>query len=311
TWAANSWAKNVESYHYLNDGIRLDHAFRVQLEGVYVHEPVWPVSGGAGYNIECSQSSSEFLIENSISVKANKVMVARACGAGAVVAYNYMDDGFINGSDGWIEIGLNGSHWPGSNHILFEGNQSFNIDGDFTWGNAIYHTFFRNYATGYRARFTDYVNNAVVDDTNQPSNGLVRAAAAHIYHYWYSFIGNVLGTAGHMSGWTYDSKNTTPNQFPPSPAVWMLGWMDVSPQGYDPNVAATAIRHGNYDFLSGSVVWDPNLTQTLPASLYLSQTPDFFNAGSGYTWPWVDSTGGVGTLPAKARYDAGTPFAQP
>ena len=53
--------------------------------------------------------------------------------------------------------------------------------------------------------------------------------------------------------------------------------------------------------------------QTVLISLDLPQKPAFFNAGSGYTWPWVDPVGAtkVYTLPAKARYDAGTPFTQP
>jgi hypothetical protein len=50
----------------------------------------------------------------------------------------------------------------------------------------------------------------------------------------------------------------------------------------------------------------------LPNSLYLSGKPGFFNAGSGYTWPWVDPVNGTTyKLPAKARFDAGTPFTQP
>jgi hypothetical protein len=40
-------------------------------------------------------------------------------------------------------------------------------------------------------------------------------------------------------------------------------------------------------------------------------TPAFFSAGRGYAWPWVNPTGSpqLYTLPAKARYDAGSPFA--
>jgi hypothetical protein len=58
----------------------------------------------------------------------------------------------------------------------------------------------------------------------------------------------------------------------------------------------------------------------LPNSLYLSSTPSFFSTGSGYPWPWVTPTlssplqsgpSGRSALPAKARYDAGTPFLQP
>jgi hypothetical protein len=79
-------------------------------------------------------------------------------------------------------------------------------------------------------------------------------------------------------------------------------------------VPASAIQDGNYDFLTNSVQWAvSDTTHILPNSLYLTQTPAFFNAGKGYTWPWVNPTGApvLYTLPAKARYDAGTPFAQP
>ena len=93
---------------------------------------------------------------NSISVLCDKVMTARSGGAGSVVAYNYMDDQFIGGDGTWQEIGLNGSHATGSHEMLFEGNQVSNMDSDDTHGNAIDHTFFRNWSTGVRAQFTDY-----------------------------------------------------------------------------------------------------------------------------------------------------------
>ena len=308
--SAYCWAQNVENTLWLNDGFDLIFSFRVQLEGVYVHNAVWPVNGGGGYAISMSWGSSENLIENSISVLANKVMVARSSGTGSVVAYNYMDDGYINGSDSWIEIGLNGSHMVGSHHMLFEGNYSFNADSDQTHGNAIYHTYFRNYLSGFRKPFTA-LDGTRIDDTTGCC-GPMRAAGAHAYARWFSFIGNVLGTPGRMSGWVYDAKSGV-NAFPPS-AIWTLGDMDISPQGYDPNVAATAIRDGNYDFVTSSVIWAANDTaRSRPNSLYLTQEPAFFSAGRGYTWPWVNATGApvLYTLPAKARYDAGTPFTQP
>lgn len=198
----------------------------------------------------------------------------------------------------------------GSHHMLFEGNYSFNADSDQTHGNAIYHTYFRNYLSGFRKPFTA-LDGTRIDDTTGCC-GPMRAAGAHAYARWFSFIGNVLGTPGRMSGWVYDGKSGV-NAFPPS-AIWTLGDMDITPQGYDPNVAATAIRDGNYDFVTSSVVWAATDTaHSLPNSLYLTQKPAFFSAGSGYTWPWVNATGApvLYTLPAKARYDAGTPFTQP
>lgn len=308
--AAYAWAKDVDSSLWLNEGFAIDGSFRVQLEGIYSHKAVWPVPGGGGYAISLAFGSSEVLIENSISVLANKVMVARASGAGSVVAYNYMDDGFISGSDGWQEIGLNASHLAGPHHVLFEGNWGFNADSDQTHGNAIYHTFYRNWLTGYRQTFTDYLNNTVINDT-AGCCGPLRAGGAHAFAYWFSFLGNVLGLPGHTSGLVYDGIGGT-NSFPPN-AIWMLGWVDISPQGYDPNVASTAIRDGNFDYLTNSVKWAASDTaHVLPNSLYLSSKPAFFTGGAS-TWPWVNPTGSpqVFTNPAKARYDAGTPFTQP
>jgi hypothetical protein len=302
---AYCWAKNVESRLWLGVGIQITASFRVQVEGAYVHNAVWPVPGGGGYAISLEWWTSETLVENSISLLANKVMVARAAGTGSVVAYNYMDDGYIRGQDSWQEIGLNGSHMVGSHHILFEGNESFNIDSDKTHGNSIYHTFFRNYASGYRRPFLDAANGIEIDDLrNQPGgNGPLRAAGAMAYSYCMSYIGNVLGTPGHTSGWVYTSGHLG------LPAIFLLGWDDLSPYPTDQNVAATAMREGNYDYLTNMVHWDPAIaTHNLPDSLYLTREPAFFHGG-GYVWPWVNPTGSpqLYKLPAKARIDTGTP----
>jgi hypothetical protein len=338
--AAMSWAKNVESTAWLGNGFSFINAFRVELREFYVHDGVWPVPGGGGYAISLSNGTSEMLIENGISVRVNKVIVARSSGAGSVVGYNYMDMGYIGNQDFWIEIGLNGSHMVGPHHMLFEGNYGFNADSDKTHGNSIYHTFFRNHLRGVRAQFTDQLNGTVVNDLarntgRQRAGGLMaylrgvraqfidqlngtvvndsagnpqRAGGLMAFSYWMSFIGNVLGSPNQMNGWLYEAA------FPNSKGVWMLGWDDVSPHPVDAKVAATAIRHGNFDYLTNTVNWDPTITNhTLPNSLYLTQKPAFFNAGSGYTWPWVDPVGTpqLYRLPAKARYDAGTPFTQP
>ena len=46
-----------------------------------------------------------------------------------------------------------------------------------------------------------------------------------------------------------------------------------------------------------------------PDSLYMPGKPAFFGAN---TWPWVNpNAGATYTLPAKARFDAGTPNTVP
>ena len=293
-FAAYSWAARVENTGWLGEGFAINNSFRVEIRDSYVHTPVWFEPGGGSYNISLANGSAEILIENNISVDADKVMVARCSGAGSVVAYNYMDDGHIGSAPTWVEIGLNASHMVGPHHVLFEGNYGFNWDSDKTHGNSIYQTIFRNHLSGKRRSFND--------------GGPRRCAGAMYYSYWMSYVGNVLGIAGQMSGWVYESSSID------TPGIWLLGWDDWSPYPIDPRVKATAIRHGNYDYLTNAVAWDPaNSNHTLPPSLYLQQKPAFFNAGSGYVWPWVDPTSAtpLRTLPAKARYDAGTPFTQP
>jgi hypothetical protein len=311
-WAALSWAKNVENTMWLDEGFAIDNSFRIQLEEFYVHDAAWAEPGGAGYAISLANGSSEILIENGIAIRANKVMVSRCSGAGSVTAYNYLDDGHINTDDSWIEIGANNSHMTGSHHMLLEGNYAFDLDSDDTHGAAIYVTFFRNYAPGVRRMFVSPYDGQTINDAQNRSDGPVRAAGAQAYTYWFSFIGNVLGmpNGGGIPGWVYSASNWTNG----SPTIWQLGWDSFSPYPVDANVANTAIRDGNFDYVSNSVVWaSSDTTHSLPSSFYLTQKPAFFSAGRGYTWPWVNPTGTptLYVLPAKARYDAGTPFKQP
>ena len=310
--AEYSWAKNIEVTEWYGEGVAIDNSFRVELRDSYIHDASWAEPGGAGYAISLANGSSEILVENNISVRANKVMVARSSGAGSVVGYNYMDNGYIATTEGWIEIGLNASHMVGSHHVLIEGNQSFDMDSDETHGNATSMTYFRNWATTVRSKFTsDYTGNTIDDANNIPgSNGPKRAAGAIRYSYWMNFVGNVLGESGvttTANGYVDDQTSTNWG----GSQIWLMGWNDVSPYTVDTNVAATAIRDGNWDWLLGRQTWltNPSAAGTLPDSLYLTSKPAFFGSNP---WPWVDpTTGTTFTLPAKARFDAGTPNVVP
>lgn len=97
-FCAQCWLKNVEVTHWLGVGVNFISSYQSELRDSYVHDANWPVPGGGGYAIGTENASSEILLENNISLRANKVMEARASGAGTVVGYNYMDDGFIGSS---------------------------------------------------------------------------------------------------------------------------------------------------------------------------------------------------------------------
>jgi hypothetical protein len=265
-----------------------------------VHDGVWPEPGGGGYAIDVSSGSSEILIEDNVVVQANKVIVFRAAGAGSVVGYNYMDDAHILTAPRWQEVGLNASHMAGSHHVLFEGNESFNYDADCTHGNSIEQTVFRNHLTGVRRDYDD-----------DPYGGNVRAAGLEYGAWWHSFVGNVLGLRGRMDGWEFEDAGTGgPAPWRGGKFIWRLGYDPGHwDQAADPMVKETTIRHGNFDFLRGQVQWDPAISErSLPPSLYLKQRPAFFPAE--WNWPWVDpaAPARLYKLPAKERYDAGTPI---
>lgn len=308
--AVGCWAKNIEVATWRGEGFALEFTHRVEIRDSYIHDAAFSSPGGGAYAISLQGGTSECLIENNIVLRANKVIVSRCSGAGAVVAYNYMDQGFIDYAPAWQEMGVGGSHMLGPHHMLFEGNLASNGDNDHTHGSSIYHTYFRNHLTGFRSAFT--TNTGIsIDDRNDlpgPTNGPRRCAGASAFSYWMSFVGNVLGVAGQMTGWTYEKNDA-------DDAIWAIGWEDQSVLfDPDPNVAGNLLRDGNYDHLTRSVHWHGvggagSTPLPLPDSLYLPAKPAFFGARP---WPWVDAaTGTTHTLPAKARFDAGTPNVVP
>ena len=293
-FAAYSWVKNVESDFSIGDSVGLDASFRCVLRDSYLHDTPEPFPGGAGYMLSFSLYTADSLVENNILINANKVMVMRASGGGNVVGYNYFDNGFIGNYLGWMETGMNASHMAEPHFELFEGNQAFNIDGDDTWGGAVYITYFRNHATGKRRSYADLDNR--------------RAIGLMYGHYFYSFVGNVLGTAGQSpapySGFTYE--DFYPWGDDPVP-MWRLGY---TPEDWnaqpESQVLNTVHRHANFDYATNTVRWQTGYDTTLPDSLYLTARPPFFGTNP---WPWVDATGPTKlfVLPARARYDGGNP----
>jgi hypothetical protein len=300
--SAYCWVKNVEGAHSKGPTVWLTGCFRCEVRGSFLHTSDDPNPGGGGYLLAVDRGSADNLIENNIMWQGNKVMVMRASGGGNVIGYNYMEDGYGAGYKTFVESGINASHYTTPHMELFEGNQSFNFDGDSTWGNSIYITAFRNHLTALRR---DVGGLGLVD------TGHRRAISLAVNHWWYSFLGNILGTSGQtpVAGQTRFVYETTVFNVDDPVPMWKLGyngghWND--PQ--DTTVVARTLRHGNFDYVTNSVVWDPSTADhTLPPSLYLTAKPTFFGNNP---WPWVDPTGATKlyTLPARARFDAGTPI---
>ncbi len=303
------WARDFEADGSAGKSVGLRRAHRGEVRHGYIHDTQYYQNGGWGYGVDVTHASSHNLIEDNVIIRFNKVTNFRAAGGGNVVGYNYTDDGAISWNAGWIETGIQASHYPTPHFELFEGNYSFNADGDNTGGNAVYITFFRNHLSGQRAKTRRPTPNIYGDeDPVLSDDGNLRCAGAMSGHLGYNFVGNVLGWEG-MPSWTYQA----PAGDMLADAVWRLGaFADWS--GPDPDVVSSVIRDGNWVWAGTPAAhWDGlggagSTPQELPDSLYLAGKPAFFGA---QRWPWVDPLGTtkVYVLPAKARYEAGTPNA--
>jgi len=111
-------------------------------------------------------------------------------------------------------------------------------------------------------------------------------------------LGCVLGTPGRSTRYEVlpgqDYSNT-------EVVIWALGIMHGVD---DANVAATLLRHGNYDHVSNDTIWDPGIARhSLPPSLYLTAKPAWFGDAS---WPPIgpDVAGWVQKIPAQLRYES-------
>jgi hypothetical protein len=132
-------------------------------------------------------------------------------------------------------------------------------------------------------------------------------------HRYYLFVGNVLGSPGQaptvprsqnigpQGPLSYGTGVDDPPWLKHVTPMWQLGWESTFSKPADTSVISTAIRDGNFDYVTNQVHWDRS-AQPLPDSLYLPAKPPFFGSA---TWPWVDSLGATKTyaLPARQRFD--------
>lgn len=348
-FCAYCWVKNVDASAMVAGAVEIQSSARIQVDTVFGHDCWNDNSNGSEYPLDFLFGTTESLIVNSMTRACGKGVTARAAGAGDVVAYNYFDDHYYGLGTGsglaftLVDASASSSHASTSHHTLFEGNWAVNGLNDDVHGPSNYLTYYRNYANGYRTPFTDVASTTVVDDyagTCTPTancysgtpygfNGIAPAS----YTYWTGNVGNTLGNPTYSTsgnGWLYTTG--TPTTCNSANSIFNLG-NDSRAGGCDAFLDSVSgsylFRHGNYDTVNGTVIWDSGTPDhTLTNSFYLTVQPSFFgNSGAtcSYSWPWVTPTGGsqvttptgggscgsYSGLPAKARWDAGTPFVQP
>jgi hypothetical protein len=302
-YAAYSWMKGVETDHVDGVHVSLAGTYRFVLRDSYAHHSVTYSYGGVSYGYSLEWQASDNLVENNIVTYMNKPIQFRAAGGGNVVAYNYVDDAWSqpdSGGNFWFQEVAIDVHCAFPFMNLIEGNYAPHMGGASTWGNAGYLTYFRNQSTSvYRT--------VALSGPDAPANQTAIELDARMIGM--NVVGNVLGSPG-VSGARYQTAGPS-DCTTLAPFVFRLNYDGAAgycafPSPVDTQASDTVLRHGNYDYATRSVQWSPSLSsQTLPASLYLTSKPAFFGSSP---WPWVDPAGPtISTLPAKARFDAGTP----
>jgi len=287
---AYNWVKNVESINSNEDHVSCLYNYRSEIRDSYFHHASSHM-GGHGYGVKLGLASTACLVENNIFYHLRHSLMTCWGAAGNVVAYNYSAYVFMRYEDyEWACSDLIGSHGAYPVMNLFESNCGQMIDNDYYWGTSGYQVYFRNRSAGYQHN----KENRFLAVTFEKGNlyGIV--------------IGNVLGVPvdNYPSLPYYEIEGivTTPQ----TPAVYRLGYLSVSdgdPDGNDPQVKATFLRHGNYNFVTESVVWDPDITDhDLPASFYLPSKPAFFGEQA---WPCIgpDVSPMINKLPAQLRFE--------
>ncbi|MBP1661557.1 MAG: Dockerin type 1 [Candidatus Aminicenantes bacterium] len=293
--AANCWVKNVESYMAGSAHVTIRVGYGNVVRSSYFHHGL-SYEGGAAYGVFLLGRNTDNLVEDNVFYHLRHAVTIEWGGCGNVVAYNYANrfyDESYPGTDWLMEsIHTHGGH-PYMN--LFEGNVCPNIVFDNALGSSRHNTAFRNHA--------DRKAQAAV----QVNLNTVEVQMNNLYE---NVVGNVLCSPGDAGAYEVVSREA---------GVYKLGCNQSDCSAPDPRAKATLLRHGNFDYVTGTTHWDPAIAgRSLPNSLYLTSKPDYFGNSLYLTskpdyfgtlpWPMIgpDLSPMVGDLPAKMRFEGKT-----
>ncbi len=282
--AQYSWIKNVEIKNIQRRGMWIIDSLQNEIRECYVHVGIDGYGRDRGYGIFLDLHSSNNLVENNVlsTIDGGGVMAGGGA-SGNVIAYNYLHD--ILFDDPWWLIGSPSlNHAPHPKMNLWEGNIAYKAEADIIHGSSSHNTIFRSRSQGW------------MSDTVTTRNNAIEIAAKNTYM---NVVGSVLGTPGKSN--RYEVLPSQPYDDWQDKVIWALG---VGSGVDDPNVAATLLRHGNYDFVTNSVVWNPAIADHhLPDSLYLSKMPEWWCQET--PWPPIgpDVAGYFNDIPAKRRFE--------
>ncbi|HRT61712.1 MAG TPA: glycosyl hydrolase family 28-related protein [Syntrophales bacterium] len=291
TQCAHCWIRNVETYKVRNHHVSIRNSYGNEVRQSYFHHGWGNYPGDWAYGVMLHFVNSDHLIEDNIFYVLRHSMVLEGGGSGNVLAYNYSKDSQGNIGDHWLfaDMGTHGAH-PYMN--LVEGNVIVQLDFDGHYGSGSHNTAFRNWIERRSSPPEDIINSGLFAVVLGAKNRFINV------------VGNVLCHPG-CTG-VYQAPAFVDAE------IWHLGYLCAGSQtSTDPQVEATLIRHGNFDYLTNTTKWDPGIADhNFPPSYYLASKPAFFGS---LAWPAIgpDLNPMVGQLPARARFEAMTELVPP
>jgi hypothetical protein len=297
--AYQCWAKNVKSIRANRDHIWLYQTARTVIQDSYFYGTQNAAS--QSYGIETFMTSDNLVQNNIFQHVTSPILEGNA--SGSVFAYNYAIDMYYSLNPTWM-VPTVFAHDAGTGMNLYESNQFTGYIQDNIHGTHNFGTVFRNQFTGFEPGKVNQTNPLILDNHSRYAN----------------LVGNVLGTSGVHS--VYEDSQIAGTTSLPDKSIYLLGWSGalgtvVSGMPYDPLVASTLLRWGNYDYATRQTKWNASeipsgnavpASQTLPASFFLSGKPGWWGS---MPWPAIgpDVTGGqdpsghVHAIPAQVCYN--------
>jgi hypothetical protein len=313
---AYCWLKNVEGDYTDGDQVDVLSSFRCEIRDSYFHDSFHHVPGQTDNDLFLAQKTSGTLVENNVFYRLHVGVMLNWGAAGNVVAYNYFTGMFDERVPHctYPAIAMHGAH-PLFN--LMEGNVGARFNSDSYWGSSSHTALYRNWLRGDESVCEPVAGpRAPVDPARcwTPFQQ-VWAVSVEYQSLYTTLVGNVLGspwfTTTHVGTYygTTDTETTPVGEYLAAapaasgyttPYALRFGYPGCcGPAQYESTRAFdTALVHGNWDWATQSLRWDPSITDhALPASLYRMGKPTWFGSRA---WPPIDPEHGPESLDATA-----------
>jgi len=287
------WVKDCLLAKADNYLLKAHNTYRGEVRGTTFRNAYNPGTSGYGpdhgYGMLYSYVNTACLFENNVLHDLHVAIATQGPSSGHVIAYNFVTNTWsVDLSVTQPDIVFHSAH---AHMVLVEGNNLMKINADNMNGSSGYNTLYRN-------RIRNKQGN---------ENYLVNAVELMAHQYYYTVVGNVLGTPGFER--YYETEGVDRSEYG-TPSIYRFGYYSASDEaaaGNDARVKGTILRHGNWDSVTtanGGIVWDASISDhVIPTSLYLTGKPSWWGSGA---WPpfGPDLTPRQSTLPAQQRFDA-------